>query len=365
MKLEFASSGPRRCAAAFTLVELLVVIAIIGILIALLLPAVQAAREAARRSQCTNHLKQLGLAHHNYHDTHRVLVFRKGGSSTCGSSPYYAGNCGRLSGFIPLLPFLEQAPLYARIQAGDSAAGIAPGGPAGWNGWSVWDISPPTLVCPSDTTPRGWSSTTSLPFNNYAFSVGDQVEGITDSTNPRGVFGQARCTRFADITDGLSNTFMMSERLKANFAPQTGTGIAHTLGTKIGITGGIDAPQLCLAETDGRFFTSSGQVRGYFGTRWTDGQGERVAFNTVLPPNGPSCTCDNNTYADANSLIIPPSSRHPGGVNGLMCDGSVHFFSETIDTGNLGVKAPSSGASLYGVWGKLGSKNGGEPVTVP
>ncbi|MEN6493773.1 MAG: DUF1559 domain-containing protein [Thermoguttaceae bacterium] len=354
----------RRSDAAFTLVELLVVIAIIGILIALLLPAVQAAREAARRSQCVNNLKQLGVAHHNYHDTHRALVFRKGGTSACTGSGYLDGNCTRLSGFIPLLPFIEQVPMYQQIQAGDATR--ARGGPAGWNSWPVWDTAPQALVCPSDGNSPGVSNT-SGPYNNYAFSGGDQVENITNASTVRGLFGTTRCVRFADITDGLSNTIMMSERLKANMGPQTAAAgaIAHNLGTKIGITGGISAPNLCRAETDGRFFTSSGQVRGYFGTRWTDGQGERVGFNTVLPPNGPGCTCDANTNADSGSAILPPSSRHPGGVNGLIADGSVRFFSETIDTGNLGVKAPTSGPSPYGVWGALGTKDGGETVNIP
>ena len=88
----------------FTLVELLVVIAIIGILIALLLPAVQAAREAARRSQCTNNMKQLGIALQNYHDVNRAFPIRQGGTN-CYGSPYHDGNCIRASAFVGLLPF--------------------------------------------------------------------------------------------------------------------------------------------------------------------------------------------------------------------------------------------------------------------
>jgi len=108
---------------AFTLVELLVVIAIIGILIALLLPAVQAAREAARRSQCTNNLKQFGLANHNYHDTYKALPARRGGTSSYpnpGSSRSHA-NFDRLSPFIPLLPFYEQGAMYDQIKAGSGS----------------------------------------------------------------------------------------------------------------------------------------------------------------------------------------------------------------------------------------------------
>jgi prepilin-type N-terminal cleavage/methylation domain-containing protein/prepilin-type processing-associated H-X9-DG protein len=346
-----AHRSRRRPAAAFTLVELLVVIAIIGILIALLLPAVQAAREAARRSQCTNSLKQLGLAHHNYHDTHRAFVFRKGGPST---------SYGRLSGFVPLLPFLEQAPMYAQIKAGDSSQSIPPFGPKPWSSWTPWDIAPTTLSCPSDPGP----GSTNTHIHNYAFSVGDSVAGINDATTVRGMFAATRCVRMADVTDGLSNTIMMSERLKLDFNPRTVANreVQQVLGTKMNVT--ANPPRNCANESDGGYF-KAGQVKGRFGTWWTDGQSERNAFNTILPPNGPSCSEGGDVNADASSSVLPPSSRHPGGVNALMADGSVHFFSETIDTGDLSVNAPTSGASPYGVWGRLGSKDGGEPVTVP
>ena len=117
----------------FTLVELLVVIAIIGILIALLLPAVQAAREAARRSQCTNSLKQLGLALQNYHDVNKVFPYRKGGTSYASKWDGWESNYERKSGFIPLLPFMEQTPMYERIRAGGGNPVAPPEGPAGWN----------------------------------------------------------------------------------------------------------------------------------------------------------------------------------------------------------------------------------------
>ena len=359
-KWDFTDRRSRQPDAAFTLVELLVVIAIIGILIALLLPAVQAAREAARRSQCVNNLKQLGVAHHNYADTHRTLVFRKGGSSTCTGSAYRDGNCTRLSGFIPLLPFIEQMPLYQKIQAGD--ASNARGGPSGWNGWSVWDVAPSSLSCPSDNGPKN----TTTRVNSYAFCIGDQVLNARDTQNVRGIFGTVRCTRFSDITDGLSNTIMMSERLKSNDGVRTvvDRAVLNILGVKMGVSGITTGPNACLTETDGQFFRA-GQVKSWFGTSWTDGQPERCGFNTVLPPNGPSCTDDTNTNADSNHLVIPPASLHPGGVNCLLADGSVRFISDTIATGNLGTMPPSSGASPYGVWGALGTKDGGESVAVP
>src|SRR5262245_47381867 len=130
VQLSLPSASKRR---AFTLVELLVVIAIIGVLVALLLPAVQAAREAARRTQCNNNLKQLTLALHNYHDTYLFFVYRRGG--TAGATTLL-GNQNRLSGFIPLLPFLEQQPMYENIRAGDPTTTPDPTPPQGQTAWN-------------------------------------------------------------------------------------------------------------------------------------------------------------------------------------------------------------------------------------
>ena len=351
---------------AFTLVELLVVIAIIGILIALLLPAVQAAREAARRSQCTNNLKQFGLANHNYFDTYKALPARRGGTSSYpnpGSSRSHA-NFDRLSPFIPLLPYYEQGAMYDQIKAGSSS--VAPGGPCAWCGWSVWDNTPSILTCPSDygfeLSPRRTHS--------YAFCIGDRTRSVNSGyggiVNYRGIFGI--WTTFAQIRDGLSNTIMMSERIRQDGGGSTTAGArTHTLSSAIAIqvSGVIDQPSICLTVADGDFYLSGTQIKRRWGALWMDGQAERVGFTTVLPPNAPSCAEGNNTNADHNEVLLPPVSAHPGGVNCLIADGSVTFVSETIDTGNLGSAEVTNGYSPYGVWGALGSKAGEESVTLP
>ena len=362
----------------FTLVELLVVIAIIGILIALLLPAVQAAREAARRSQCTNNLKQLGLGLQNYHDVNKVFPYRKGGSEGC-STDAWCSNRGRKSGFVPLLPYIEQNALYERIRAGDPTGAtsggnvVPPDGPAGWQSWSVWNDSPDLLLCPSD---NGYPDRNGA-YNSYAFCVGDQVEGVQNGVsgdNVRGLFSRRRTYSIADITDGTSNTIGMSERLcQQKLGSYRGQypvavparSIEHVLGVAIGVSGVINSPALCMTVSDGRYFNQGVAIQARFGVRWTDGQPMYVSFNTVLPPNAPACSDDAAQYGDAHHLVIPPASRHPGGVNCLFADGSVRFISNTINTGNLGAYQPFNGPSVYGVWGALGSKDGGESVTAP
>ena len=345
---------------AFTLVELLVVIAIIGILVALLLPAIQAAREAARRSECLNNLKQLGVAHQNYHDTFGSFVYRKGGTD---GSDNATSNRNRRSGFVSLLPFLEQQGMWENI-----VNGVPPEGIAAWQGWAPWNDAPDSLLCPSDS---GYPHKNGR-HNSYAFCVGDRA---TDANNQsgstvRGMFGVRETVKMAQVLDGTSNTILMSERLCQQEMPRAqnpvavgGRQVEHVMGVCTAPPSQVrDNPAVCFQVTDGKYFVDQSAVQGRFGISWTDGQVMYVGFNTVLPPNAPACG-DGGTWGDSNHLIIPPASRHPGGVNMVFVDGSTKFINNDIDTGDLSVGQPLQGPSRYGVWGAMGSRNGGESVS--
>lgn len=354
----------------FTLIELLVVIAIIAILIALLLPAVQQAREAARRTQCKNNMKQLGLALHNYHDVYGMFVYRKGGTTGAGNPvPGYdtRNNQNRLSGFMALMPYIDQAPLFNKVAAGGNGGtgtSVPPGGREGWAGWGGWNVTLPQMLCPSDglraDTRRG---------NNYVFNIGDSSRGTRDSRNVRGLFGYQRTYKIRDITDGTSNTIAMSERVRFNRT--YGSVNANEVRVIVGIAGNQGTaivhnnPAGCLATVDGDYYAAGTEVKAKHGASIWDGQAERVGFTTIIGPNGPACSNNNNVNADSTHSILPPTSFHTGGVQVLMADGAVRFISENIDTGDLTAAAPgnnSSGASPYGVWGALGTRAGGEVI---
>ncbi|MCA9191202.1 MAG: DUF1559 domain-containing protein [Planctomycetales bacterium] len=356
----------------FTLVELLVVIAIIGILVGLLLPAVQAAREAARRMQCSNNLKQLGLSLLNYES-----AFKKFPSRSGGTGPYFANtglgnsNRGRRSGFIPLLPFIEGNNQWNAVVAGDVANNDPPEGPHAWRSYAPWNTSPGFMRCPSD---GGFVNATRT--NSYAMCAGDMVESLTNGLSgrqARGIFGarpsntQSVFYTIGSVSDGTSNTIAFSERLcqqntpvRAQNPPTVNAGqVEYVLGVHTRVAGLIDNPSLCRTVTDGRYFAAGSQVQSRFGIAWQDAQPMYVAFNTVLGPNSPACA-DGGTWGDSTHLVIPPASRHTGGVNASFVDGSVHFMSDNIDTGNTSARQTLTGPSMYGAWGALGSKSGGE-----
>jgi prepilin-type N-terminal cleavage/methylation domain-containing protein/prepilin-type processing-associated H-X9-DG protein len=371
----------------FTLVELLVVIAIIGVLVALLLPAVQAAREAARRGQCANNLKQFGLALHNYHDTWKVFPPRRGGTNTAAGSSADPtrtfANYDRLSAFVALLPFYEQKSMADAISGGgrtSTGQPIPPNGPAAWYSGSAagiydpWKTQIKMLICPSDR-PVLTSGNGNNAKNSYAFSAGDTLGGnITVNGQSgvqfnsatafiRGIFGGSqRCIGLQFITDGSSNTIAMSEKTTAGiFGGRPATGEDMRTAMVINLPSVINNPGSCLGTTIKATY-QSGTVKSVFGNIWTDGQMEVCGFNTVLPPNGPSCdnTNDTSTSADATGGAITAGSNHPSGVNGLMADGAVRFFNQNINTGNLSAPQATAGNSPYGVWGALGSISGKE-----
>jgi prepilin-type N-terminal cleavage/methylation domain-containing protein len=360
----------KRNRAGFTLVELLVVIAIIGVLVALLLPAVQAAREASRRAKCTNHLKQFGIALHNYADTFGVFPNRRGG--------FDGVQANRISPYVQLLPYMEQQAMHDRIQAGDPANGVPPGGPRGDGSWAVWNTPPPMLRCPSD--PNSVTRVNNDKGFNYILCEGDQVNWINTGTNTRGMFSRLKCRRFAEITDGTSNTLLMSETV-CNVPTGNGGASGFSVGAgqvklnmayaRVG-SDPTNSPQICRTVVDGRYFKAGTIVQGRRAINWTDSPACLLTFNTVLPPNSVACAdTSSGDSGDQERAVLPPTSQHPGGVVAVMTDGSVRFFSDNINCGNSGAAQPAidasnpyGGPSSYGVWGALGSISGGDAAQV-
>lgn len=357
----------------FTLVELLVVIAIIGILVGLLLPAVQQAREAARRMSCSNNLKQMGLAVLNYESAFSRLP-AMGYVGVQGNPGIGRGNWP-YSFTMQILPYIEQNSLFNNHKARARPAGR--GLPTPWANrpghfvddderlWAAqnWQVSIPSLLCPSDP-PIGNTAESPCPIN-YKVCVGDDYHQNhftpTDSSRDnRGVFQRNRWMTLASIVDGTSNTIALGERIKGGSPRDIRGGVALNVRNW--------NPAACLARIDPvnpRLLT--GQVRADFrptGGRAWDGRPYFAGFATMVAPNGPSCHWGG---VDGNEDMSPPSSFHTGGVQVAMADGSVHFVSESIDTGNqlADSLAQPGGRSDYGIWGALGSKHGEEVASIP
>jgi prepilin-type N-terminal cleavage/methylation domain-containing protein len=302
----------RRRRSGFTLVELLVVIAIIGVLIALLLPAVQAAREAARRSQCLNNLKQIGVAMHNHHDTKKWLPPGRGPHGCCwGTWP------------VLILPYIEQdqvSETYVNWGGNDSTGpryGASP------NSTNVTNKRFETLTCPSDIPNAPFSNLTnhnyavnfgntghaqqrtlnSVRFGGAPFATAKFLDANTSVTVPNPPTSPIRPylgKPFSEILDGLSNTIMVAEVLQ-------------------------------------------GQARDLRGFLWW---GDATNFSTYLPPNAKQpdviytpTYCNNEpqknlpctgTPTSANPSMFASRSRHPGGVQVVLCDGSGRFVRSAI-----------------------------------
>ncbi|MDO5552941.1 MAG: DUF1559 domain-containing protein [Planctomycetia bacterium] len=346
-------------------------------MIALLLPAVQAAREAARRMQCTNNLKQIGLAMQNYHDVKN--------SFPAGGIPNYVGtsttttrsNNRRVGWAVQILPYMEQVAAWDAIVAG----GMAPPWTAETTA-TYYNIDVPGYLCPSDPNAKNVAG---MPAKiSYRASAGDAwLDSVIGEV--RGLFAFADTAKqkafhgLSSVVDGTSNTVLCSEA-------GVGTGengkdtlkavrnIAYnaTHGTPTGTTG---SPRDCLNRKGANGILTGDAGSGDDGTdacdnspcgrSFADGAVYATGFHTILPPNSPSCFTVKG-YASVGSNANPlmsASSYHSGGVNSAYVDGSVHFISDTIDCGDIDEKPKTSGPSQYGVWGGLGSREGGETQT--
>lgn len=327
----------RKRAFGFTLVELLVVIAIIGILIALLLPAVQAAREAARRSQCTNNLKQQGLALQNYMDAFKVFppaLLNSGRCTNCANAGQnYPEGVRNHTGWVLLLPFMEQGPLYDKIDfreatnlSNPNAGGPAISTPGATSNIAALGERLAALECPSHPVAGENNSSTDSFYvrqnakrTSYLFSTGvftdyDRPQQTLGGDIRRGAFGNNSATNMAHILDGSSNTFAIGEAAG-------GSQINGKTSSNYG-PWGLQGTHTCC---HGRIVSSSSTSLVY-----TPQQAQDWTINGIWTNNGAAAPdSQGRTYAWVFN------SYHPGGANFVFCDGSTHFISETIDYGTL------------------------------
>lgn len=308
----------------FTLIELLVVIAIIAILVALLLPAVQQAREAARRSSCKNNLKQIGLALHNYHDVHTIFPFSSShdGGGGGNADPFILNH----TGWLMLLPFLEQAPLYDQFDFSQATgnwqdASPAHPGPLQGDAASGNDVLIANEIsvykCPSESYRSKASTNNSFygtgtaqaaALTNYGFCVDSSTADSRQdwSVVPHSIktmFGANSAASFRDVTDGLSNTIAVVETLRD---------IKNGNGLPWGTCDHTARGGVFLRDTAGW----NGGINAWICCPW----GTNPMSNTST-----------TSLADHQR----PGSLHRGGCHVVLGDGAVRFISENIDSGTL------------------------------
>jgi prepilin-type N-terminal cleavage/methylation domain-containing protein/prepilin-type processing-associated H-X9-DG protein len=338
----------------FSLIELLVVIAIMGVLIALLLPAVQAAREAARRGQCASNLRQIGLAMHNYHTA--VGVFPPG---RLRGKIEHNGRC--FSAYAYLLPHLDQSPIYNATNFNLNPDNAANASVEGENGLQPENTTClftnlNVLLCPSDFfVPRADQKA----LHDYPLNTGTTMP--VSPNNPTGipvtgVFFENSAVAIQSITDGASQTICVSETVISDGTPGFWDGVSPTNGFVLAL-GGNDStigPELINYPAD---CSGAGlKLNMTRGVIWIYGATGHSMYNHARPPNDRDVDCrgglphssDTNFFWDRLSHNVAAHSRHPGGVQALRCDGSVLFVKNLINPV---------------IWSAIGSRNCGEIVS--
>jgi prepilin-type N-terminal cleavage/methylation domain-containing protein/prepilin-type processing-associated H-X9-DG protein len=367
----------RRQRTGFTLVELLVVIAIIGVMVGLLLPAVQAAREAARRMSCGNNFKQIGLGMHNYHAAYNRLPMQSGGTAEFPGGVWWNNNNRWLSWAVPILPFIEQQALWERISNpgfNDGGTPVAAMGPQVWfNDYVPWRTTIGTYRCPSDPfTPTSGQ----YGVINYGVCHGDSIVGnvsagtnglgvVTNVANRnacRGAFVPRNFTSFRDILDGTANTIAAAEHIVGSSAFRE-----INSSMKLNQVGIIADPTACDALIDPQrprfWLTTADMVDDWSrGRQWAFALPIYTGFTTIRPPNSVNCS----TGSDSADGMFTAASRHQGGCHVLMTDGAVRFITDSIEAGNQRAVAPPIAPqgiqSPYGLWGSLGTRASKEVI---
>jgi prepilin-type N-terminal cleavage/methylation domain-containing protein/prepilin-type processing-associated H-X9-DG protein len=360
----------------FTLIELLVVIAIISVLIALLLPAVQSAREAARRAQCVNNLKQIGLALHNYLSANEAVP-----PITC--DPRFVPNTDlgsdlgdlvhfpyqNYSPLTRLLPYLELNPVYNSINLNMPVRwggwDHSPSGPAGAYQFTAIATQVATFLCPSDpnpgtVTPVNFSDAggpTGLPGSfNYPYNSG--LDRVSNGWNPLGPYYLGTdwesypTIKIANFTDGTSNTAIFSEWVKGpGMTPgPDGLGMVY-VGADSNDTTTFNPSRSAFANSYAESVIcqrSTTQQWGEKGSWWIYG-GTSIYSHTVTP-NQKACDHLDDSHQDVRGsvTVVNASSYHPGGVNVAFADGSVRFVKTSVN---------------YLTWYGLATQNGGEVIS--
>jgi prepilin-type N-terminal cleavage/methylation domain-containing protein/prepilin-type processing-associated H-X9-DG protein len=325
--------------AGFTLIELLVVIAIIAVLIALLLPAVQSAREAARRAQCVNNLKQMVLAVHNYVGTDSNGALPLGRTRQSGAYRPFSQQAR-------ILGFMEQTSVYNTLNF--SLSSYDPSNATG----AATTIN--SFLCPSDAAVQPPIGLILPGYGvgpvSYRANEGTSVAmwfGADDVSNvnngivipPNGLFYSDQLIRLSSITDGTSNTAAFSEHVIGDFSNAIATDFSDTFEPGTHPLNSDDAYQMCLSVN-----INDLTKQGYsnVGAPWTYGYHSTTSYWHSGPPNSRSC------MFPPSRISTTANSRHPGGVNVAMADGSVRFVKSSIS---------------IPTWRALGTRNGGEVIS--